>query len=62
MMKFCSNLEKTKLKLSTLFQNENAPLPYVFKSFGWTVAEYIVSFGAIFGMLASLFGAIFREL
>lgn len=42
-------------------QNEDAPLPYVFKSFGWTVAEYIVSFGAIFGMLASLFGAIFRE-
>lgn len=40
-------------------QNENAPLPHVFKEFGWTVAEYIVSYGAIFGLAASLMGAMF---
>lgn len=31
-------------------QNENAPLPYAFKQFNWPTAEYIVSFGAIFGL------------
>lgn len=40
-------------------QDENAPLPFVFKSYGWTVAEYIVSIGAIFGLFASLMGAMF---
>lgn len=40
-------------------QNENAPLPHVFKQLGWTVAEYIVSYGAIFGLAASLMGAMF---
>jgi cationic amino acid transporter 2 len=40
-------------------QDENAPLPAAFKNIGWTFAEYIVTFGAIFGMLASLFGAMF---
>lgn len=40
-------------------QNVKAPLPAAFKAIGWTFAEYIVTFGAIFGMLASLFGAMF---
>lgn len=40
-------------------QNENAPLPYVFDQYGWTVAKNIVSYGAIFGLCASLIGAIF---
>uniref|UniRef100_A0A336MQ49 CSON005275 protein n=1 Tax=Culicoides sonorensis TaxID=179676 RepID=A0A336MQ49_CULSO len=40
-------------------QNPNAPLPYVFKLYGWTVAEYIVSYGAIFGLAASLMGSMF---
>ena len=40
-------------------QDENAPLPYVFRYYGWTVAEYIVSVGAIFGLCASLMGAMF---
>lgn len=40
-------------------QNPEAPLPHVFKHYGWTVAEYIVSIGAIFGLFASLMGAMF---
>lgn len=40
-------------------QNPDAPLPHVFKHYGWTVAEYIVSIGAIFGLFASLMGAMF---
>lgn len=40
-------------------QNENAPLPYAFKRFNWPTAEYIVSFGAIFGLCASLMGSMF---
>ncbi|KAJ6648082.1 High affinity cationic amino acid transporter 1, partial [Pseudolycoriella hygida] len=40
-------------------QNENAPLPYAFKKFNWSTAEYIVSFGAIFGLCASLMGSMF---
>lgn len=40
-------------------QNETAPLPHVFKLYGWTVAQYIVSVGAIFGLCASLMGAMF---
>lgn len=40
-------------------QNENAPLPYAFKQFNWPTAEYIVSFGAIFGLCASLMGSMF---
>ncbi|CRK91188.1 CLUMA_CG004871, isoform A [Clunio marinus] len=40
-------------------QNENAPLPAVFRSFEWPFAEYLVTFGAIFGMFASLMGAMF---
>lgn len=40
-------------------QNENAPLPHAFKQFDWTTAEYIVSFGAIFGLCASLMGSMF---
>lgn len=40
-------------------QDEDAPLPFVFRYYGWTVAEYIVAFGAIFGLCASLMGAMF---
>lgn len=40
-------------------QNENAPLPHAFKQFNWPTAEYIVSFGAIFGLCASLMGSMF---
>lgn len=40
-------------------QDQDAPLPYVFHYFGWTLAEYIVLFGAIFGLGASLMGAMF---
>lgn len=40
-------------------QDPNAPLPYVFKYYGWPVAEYMVSIGAIFGLCASLMGAMF---
>ena len=40
-------------------QDINAPLPYVFRQFGWTVAEYVVSIGAIFGLCASLMGSMF---
>lgn len=40
-------------------QDENAPLPFVFKQLGWYVAERIVSIGAIFGLCASLMGAMF---
>lgn len=39
--------------------DEEAPLPSVFEDIGWYFAQYIVTFGAIFGMLASLFGAMF---
>lgn len=42
-----------------LFKKEDAPLPGVFEEFGWYVAQYIVTFGAIFGMLASLMGSMF---
>ncbi|GAB0097209.1 cationic amino acid transporter 2 [Sergentomyia squamirostris] len=40
-------------------QDVNAPLPHVFKHYGWTVAQYIVSVGAIFGLCASLMGSMF---
>lgn len=40
-------------------QNENAPLVYVFRHYNWKIAEYVVSFGAIFGLCASLMGSMF---
>lgn len=40
-------------------QNEKAPLPHVFQQVGWPIAVYIVSFGAIFGLCASLMGSMF---
>lgn len=40
-------------------QNLNAPLPYVFERMNMPVAVYIVSFGAIFGLCASLMGSMF---
>lgn len=47
------------MMLPYYLQDENAPLPFVFRHYGWTVAEYIVLFGAIFGLCASLMGAMF---
>ncbi|KAG5878362.1 hypothetical protein JTB14_008722 [Gonioctena quinquepunctata] len=40
-------------------QNENAPIPYAFEHIGWEWAKWIVSIGGIFGLCASLFGAMF---
>lgn len=40
-------------------QDEQAPIVYVFQVFGWSVARYIVSIGAIFGLCASLMGSMF---
>lgn len=40
-------------------QDPDAPLPHVFRRYNWHVAEYIVSVGAIFGLCASLMGAMF---
>jgi len=40
-------------------QDEGAPLPQAFDRVGWSVARWIVSIGAIFGLLTSLFGALF---
>ncbi|CAB3386521.1 Hypothetical predicted protein [Cloeon dipterum] len=38
-------------------QDPDAPLPYVFRELGWEIAAWIVSIGAIFGLCASLMGA-----
>lgn len=43
------------------FQDNDAPLPHVFRAFGWTVAVYAVTFGSIVGLIACLIGAIFRK-
>jgi solute carrier family 7 (cationic amino acid transporter), member 2 len=40
-------------------QNEHSPLPYAFKHYGWHLAEYFITVGAIFGLLASLMGSMF---
>lgn len=40
-------------------QDENAPLVFVFRFYGWKVAEYVVTIGAIFGLCASLMGSMF---
>lgn len=40
-------------------QNEKAPLPYVFEQFDMPISKNIVSYGAIFGLAASLMGAMF---
>lgn len=42
-------------------QDENAPLPFIFEKVGLMWAKNIVSYVAIFGMLASLFGSLFRK-
>lgn len=47
------------MMLPYYMQDEDAPLPYVFRQYGWTFAEYVVAFGAIFGLCASLMGAMF---
>lgn len=47
------------MMLPYYMQDENAPLPYVFDYYGWTVAKYIVTIGATFGLCASLMGAMF---
>lgn len=40
-------------------QDESAPLVHVFSIFGWTVAKYVVSIGAICAMCTSLMGSMF---
>ena len=40
-------------------QDAEAPLPHVFEQIGWTVAKWIVSIGAMFGLCASLMGSMF---
>nr|CAD7260826.1 unnamed protein product [Timema shepardi] len=39
--------------------DEDAPIPFVFREVGWPVAQWIVAVGGIFGLCASLFGAMF---
>ncbi|XP_059477888.1 cationic amino acid transporter 3-like [Neocloeon triangulifer] len=39
-------------------QDPDAPLPFVFREVGWDIAAWIVSIGAIFGLCASLMGAL----
>ncbi|KAK9877375.1 hypothetical protein WA026_017773 [Henosepilachna vigintioctopunctata] len=40
-------------------QDPTAPIPFAFQSIHWYTAALIVSIGAIFGLYASLFGAMF---
>ncbi|CAG9760634.1 unnamed protein product [Ceutorhynchus assimilis] len=40
-------------------QDYNAPIPKAFEMVGWEVAKWIVAIGALFGLCASLFGAMF---
>lgn len=40
-------------------QDPDAPIPHVFAEIGWDWAKWIVSIGGIFGLCASLFGAMF---
>ncbi|KAF5296351.1 hypothetical protein FQR65_LT10243 [Abscondita terminalis] len=40
-------------------QDINAPLPHAFTVVGWEVGKWIVTIGGIFGLCASLFGAMF---
>nr|CAD7601477.1 unnamed protein product [Timema genevievae] len=39
--------------------DEDAPIPFVFREVGWPIAQWIVAVGGIFGLCASLFGAMF---
>lgn len=47
------------MMLPYYMQDSNAPLPFVFDYYGWTVAKYIVTIGATFGLCASLMGSMF---
>ncbi|KAK3909811.1 Cationic amino acid transporter 2 [Frankliniella fusca] len=40
-------------------QDPDAPLPFVFKEIGWPYAQWTVAIGGIFGLFASLFGAMY---
>lgn len=40
-------------------QDVSAPLPYVFEYYDMIIPRYIVSFGAVFGLCASLMGSMF---
>ncbi|XP_076167218.1 high affinity cationic amino acid transporter 1 isoform X2 [Ptiloglossa arizonensis] len=40
-------------------QDTNAPFPYLFETFGWNWAKWVVTIGAICGLCASLLGAMF---
>ncbi|CAG9864859.1 unnamed protein product [Phyllotreta striolata] len=47
------------LMVPYFLQDFNAPIPYAFEHIGWNWAKWIVSIGGIFGLFASLFGAMF---
>ncbi|KAJ4442791.1 hypothetical protein ANN_04384 [Periplaneta americana] len=47
------------LMLPYYAQDADSPIPSAFEAVGWPVAKWIVSIGAIFGLLTSLFGALF---
>lgn len=40
-------------------QDPDAPLPFVFQEIGWPFAQWTVAIGGIFGLFASLFGAMY---
>lgn len=42
-----------------LFQNPEAPFPYVFDKIGWTAVKWIVNIGAVFALCTSMLGAMF---
>lgn len=47
------------LMLPYYLQDPDAPIPKAFVAMGWTFAHWIVTIGGIFGLTASLFGAMF---
>ena len=55
---FCISTVLTMM-LPYFLQDPEAPLPHVFEYYGWTVAKWIVSVGAIFGLCSSLMGSMF---
>ncbi|XP_022901381.2 cationic amino acid transporter 2-like [Onthophagus taurus] len=40
-------------------QDRFAPLPYIYDKIGWTISKYLVSIGAICGLLSALIGSMF---
>nr|CAD7400863.1 unnamed protein product [Timema cristinae] len=54
---FSSTVEDGEIEVR--ISDEDAPIPFVFKEVGWPIAQWIVAVGGIFGLCASLFGAMF---